>query len=187
MKKLTVWILAGMMVISLIVTGCGGGGAKVQATSKAGTLGQELIDLENHIPPNLPKIFGNKTKLQQVFVNLISNARDALNAQTDVREKQISIHCERDENTIRIQINDNGIGIDEKIQSRIFDSFFSTKTDKQGTGLGLSIARTIIADHKGQVNFSSTPGEGTSFIVRLPFTEYEVTKILSMKDKIASV
>ena len=150
------------------------------------------IDVKKDIPTNLPPILGNKTKLQQVFVNLISNARDALNAQTKTQEKQISIHCELDDrnNNILIQVKDNGIGIDQNIQSRIFDSFFSTKKDNQGTGLGLSIARTIIADHKGQVNFSSTPGEGTSFIIRLPFTEYtkyKVTKIQQMKDKMASL
>ena len=147
------------------------------------------IQIKKYIPPDLPQILGNKTKLQQVFVNFISNARDALNAQTKTQEKQISISCELDDENknILIHISDNGIGIDQNIQSRIFDSFFSTKPDKQGTGLGLSIARTIIADYNGQVDLSSTPGEGTSFIIRLPCNEYKVNKIVQMNDEIATV
>ncbi|MEW5804747.1 MAG: ATP-binding protein [bacterium] len=130
------------------------------------------IELEENVPADLPPVLGNKTKLQQVFVNLISNARDALDAQNKTKPKKITIRCEADDRNknIRIFVADNGIGIDESIRSRVFDSFFSTKSVEQGTGLGLSIARTIISDHNGEINFSSDPHEGTLFVVRLPVT-----------------
>jgi len=128
------------------------------------------IELEEKAPDDLPTVLGNKTKLQQVFVNLISNARDALDSRNGDRQKKISIRCEVDDGNrnIRVCVADNGIGIDESIKSRVFDSFFSTKSVEQGTGLGLSIARTIISDHNGEINFFSSPEEGTSFVVRLP-------------------
>jgi len=127
------------------------------------------IELEESIPVNLPLILGNKTKLQQVFVNLISNARDALDVRSGQEQNKISIRCDMDDENKNIQvwITDNGIGIDESITSRVFDSFFSTKSVEQGTGLGLSIARTIISDHNGEIDFITRQGEGTSFVVRL--------------------
>jgi signal transduction histidine kinase len=128
------------------------------------------IELEENLPADLPPVLGNKTKLQQVFVNLISNARDALDVRNGNTPKKISIRCEVDDESKNVQvwIADNGIGIDESIKSRVFDSFFSTKSVEQGTGLGLSIARTIISNHNGEINFSSDPQGGTSFMVRLP-------------------
>jgi|GEM_PF-1293040 len=128
------------------------------------------IELEVDLSADLPLVLGNKTKLQQVFVNLISNARDALDARNGHKQKKISIRCEADEENknVRVWVMDNGIGIDESIKPRIFDSFFTTKSVEQGTGLGLSIARTIVSDHNGEINFSSRPGEGTSFVVRVP-------------------
>ncbi|MEW6380942.1 MAG: ATP-binding protein [bacterium] len=135
------------------------------------------IELEEDLPTNLPPVLGNRTKLQQVFVNLISNARDALDARNGHCQKKISVRCEADDENrnIRVWVIDNGIGIDESIKSRIFDPFFSIKSVEKGTGLGLSIARTIISDHNGEINFFSNPGEGTSFVVRLPATAYSST------------
>ena len=135
------------------------------------------IELEENSPADLPPVLGNKTKLQQVFVNLISNARDALDARNGDKQKKISIRCEVDtgNKNIRVSVADNGIGIDESIKSRVFDSFFSTKSVEQGTGLGLSIARTIISDHNGEINFFSSPEEGTSFVVRIPTVGHDLT------------
>jgi two-component system NtrC family sensor kinase len=131
------------------------------------------IELEESAPADLPPVLGNKTKLQQVFVNLISNARDALDTRNGNKPKKISIRCEVDNEirNIRVWVADNGIGIDESIKSRVFDSFFSTKSVEQGTGLGLSIARTIVSDHNGEISFLSNPAEGTSFVVRLPVSK----------------
>ena len=136
------------------------------------------IKITKEIPQGLPLILGNKTKLQQVFVNLICNARDAVNSLTNQKEKHILIHCQKkDQDTVLISITDNGVGIKRNLQARVFDSFFSTKSVKKGTGLGLSIARTIIDDLKGQIDFVSTPGEGTSFTVELPILELLGQKI----------
>lgn len=133
------------------------------------------IRLTTHIPSDLPPILGNKTRLQQVFVNLISNARDALDTLPRQKEKYLTIHCEHDGESIQVHITDNGVGIDQSVQNKIFDPFFSTKSVKQGTGLGLSIARNIVADHSGQINLVSQPGEGSSFIIDLPIHRYKPT------------
>ncbi|MBE9211279.1 AAA family ATPase [Plectonema cf. radiosum LEGE 06105] len=113
-------------------------------------------------------------QLNQVFMNILSNAIDALeDSQTNHQTREnliIRIVTEiLNSNTARIRISDNGSGIEQKVKRRIFDPFFTTKPVGSGTGLGLSISYQIIVDkHKGQLICNSTVGEGTEFIIDIP-------------------
>jgi signal transduction histidine kinase len=123
---------------------------------------------------NLPLFDCYPGLLNQVFMNLLSNAIDALeelavHSQT-TRNPQISIRTElTDDQQVVIRIADNGTGIPEEAQKRLFDPFFTTKPVGQGTGLGLSICYQIIVEkHRGQINCVSTLGQGSEFIIKIP-------------------
>ncbi len=122
----------------------------------------------------LPKVTCYPGQLNQVFMNILSNAIYALKeSETNseiIKHPTIRISTELlDSNTVRIKIADNGAGIEQKIQQKIFDPFFTTKPVGSGTGLGLSICYQIIVEkHKGQLICNSTVGEGTEFIMEIP-------------------
>ncbi|BAY65063.1 integral membrane sensor signal transduction histidine kinase [Calothrix brevissima NIES-22] len=123
---------------------------------------------------NLPKIECYAGQMNQVFMNILVNAIDALeNQETKNQHGLIKIHTEIIEDCrIRISIKDNGPGIYESAQSRIFDPFFTTKPVGQGTGLGLSVSYKIVVDkHKGKLKFISTPGKGTEFKIEIPMNQ----------------
>ncbi|MCK5850339.1 MAG: PAS domain S-box protein [Kiritimatiellae bacterium] len=112
---------------------------------------------------------GRPNQIEQVFVNLIGNACDAM-AETENRELTISISEEKygDNDCWKCDISDTGKGIPPELVNDIFQSFFTTKEKGKGTGLGLSISRGIIRDHKGDVEVSSERGIGTTFSIYLP-------------------
>lgn len=111
-------------------------------------------------------VYANRYQLQQVVINLLNNAVDALK---DVkREKEIKVRTILEKTKVKIEIEDNGYGIDESVQSRIFDPFFTTKGVGEGTGLGLSISYGIIKEHKGRITIKSRIGKNTVFSVELP-------------------
>ncbi len=114
----------------------------------------------------LPTIRCRAAKIHQVIVNLLTNAIDACAEETGV----VTVHTETEPEAlgVRIDIKDNGCGIDTGIRERIFDPFFTTKPLGQGTGLGLSISYGIIEEHDGRIEVRSTPGEGSCFTVHLP-------------------
>ena len=114
----------------------------------------------------LPMLPGVSRRLQQVVVNLILNACDAL---PDV-EKGIAISTafDRDAGCVTITLTDEGVGIPDRQLRRVVDPFFTTKRDSGGTGLGLSVSSGIVRDHGGTMAFDSTPGKGTTVTVRLP-------------------
>ncbi|POR00587.1 hypothetical protein AU468_09580 [Alkalispirochaeta sphaeroplastigenens] len=112
---------------------------------------------------DLPEIPCRPDRLNQVFVNLLVNAAQAIHDKGD-----IWITTGLDEDQVMIQISDNGSGISPEHQSRIFDPFFTTKDVGKGTGLGLSIVWDIINSHKGTIVLESAPGEGTTFTISLP-------------------
>jgi signal transduction histidine kinase len=111
------------------------------------------------------QVQGSHVQLEQVFVNLLSNAGDAVR---EAKEKHIQLTCVAQATTVEVKIQDSGIGIPADVLPRIFEPFFTTKEVGQGTGLGLSITSSIITDHGGSIHVESRPGEGTAFIVRLP-------------------
>ncbi len=122
-----------------------------------------LIDLD----PELPPILGDKNRLEQIFINLAMNARDALD-EPAIPDKIIRIRSFFENGRVKIDFTDNGCGIPKENQEKIFEPFFSTKGVGQGTGLGLSISYGIIRDYQGQIQVNSRMGSGTSFTLQFP-------------------
>ena len=114
----------------------------------------------------LPAARGNSQQLEQVFINVILNALQAL----PDRSAAVRICAILDEGGeyIRVTVSDQGSGISEENHSRVLDPFFTTKGEHGGTGLGLSISYRIIQNHKGKMVLNSKPGEGTDVIMQLP-------------------
>jgi C4-dicarboxylate-specific signal transduction histidine kinase len=110
-------------------------------------------------------VLGNPIQLEQVFVNVLTNARDAL-ANADRRE--VHIASRRDGDKVKVTVADSGPGIPAEIEQRIFDPFFTTKEVGGGTGLGLSITYSIVKEHGGEIWVDGRPGEGASFHIELP-------------------
>jgi len=124
------------------------------------------IVVEKNLAQGLPKVMGNANQLQQVFINLITNARDAINAKAG--EGRLMISTRESSYGIHIEVEDTGIGADTEIAGRMFDPFFTTEAKGQGLGLGLSIVARIIKEHEGAINVWSEPGRGCRFTIRLP-------------------
>jgi C4-dicarboxylate-specific signal transduction histidine kinase len=143
-----------------------------QVVDSALMLLQEQLRLQNiKVETHLPEqsvVVGNGIQLEQVLINLLSNAKDALEG---VEEKRLTIRSVRDGSWVELTVQDTGCGIAPDIVTRIFDPFFTTKALGKGTGLGLSISYGIIKEHGGTITVESSPGKGTCFIVRLPFAE----------------
>jgi len=110
-------------------------------------------------------IRGNRIQLQQVIVNLVTNAVEAMSGCSPERQS-ITIETYRNSSGVAVSVKDTGMGVPEDIQSRIFDPFFTTKA--QGLGLGLSICRSIVSSHSGRLEVISETGRGATFVVNLP-------------------
>lgn len=118
---------------------------------------------------DIPPIECYAGKLNQVFLNIISNAVYAVHKQfAETSGGEIIINTTHDGKNVYIKIKDNGTGMDEKTQQKIFEPFFTTKDVGEGTGLGMSIAYNTIKKHNGQIHLNSQPGQGTEFILQLP-------------------
>jgi C4-dicarboxylate-specific signal transduction histidine kinase len=122
---------------------------------------QATVDLG----PEEPMVLGNSIQLEQVFINLLTNARDAV---ADCVRKAIRISGSVGSGWADVAFADTGHGIPPGLERRIFDPFFTTKEVGKGTGLGLSIAYGIIKEHGGTISVVSEPGEGATFFIRLP-------------------
>ncbi len=116
-------------------------------------------NLSTYFTPELPPVYGNAQQLEQVFINLIQNASQALNDKSDEIRIETSLY---EENSIRISFKDQGCGIDPENLKKVFDPFYTTKREIGGTGIGLSISKSIIDEHKGLLSYFSTPGVGTT-------------------------
>jgi C4-dicarboxylate-specific signal transduction histidine kinase len=110
-------------------------------------------------------VLGNPIQLEQVFINLLTNARDAL---ADAERREVQITSIADGDTVRIIFADTGPGIPPELAQRVFDPFFTTKEVGGGTGLGLSITYSIVKEHGGQIWVDGRPGEGAVFQIELP-------------------
>jgi signal transduction histidine kinase len=130
----------------------------------------ENIKIKLNLQANLTDIMGDSQLLQQVIFNLISNAKWAIEKKNGRAGGCISIatYFNSRENTVIIEISDNGIGISMQDQEKIFEAFFTTKPAGEGTGLGLSISSGIIKEHKGTITVASQLGQGTTFKIALP-------------------
>ncbi len=141
------------------------------------TLLTKKVRLESSLAPDLPPAKGDPQELQQVFINLINNARDAMKGGGEL---MVSTQLAQDGKRLAIEFTDTGNGIPREIQPKIFDPFFTTKATGEGTGLGLSMSYGIIKKFGGNILFTSYPAEeypekhGTTFTVYLPIvTEAE--------------
>jgi signal transduction histidine kinase len=128
-------------------------------------------EVKTELARDLPAIVCRAAEMNQVFLNLIVNAAQAIaDAVGDSGAKGvISISTRRDADMVEVRIRDTGNGIPGEIRDRVFDPFFTTKEVGRGTGQGLSVARSIVVDkHGGELSFQTEPGKGTTFLVRLP-------------------
>jgi signal transduction histidine kinase len=128
-------------------------------------LGMHQVRLEKALAESLPRVLGNANQLQQVLLNIILNAEQAMEG------KPGTIRIEtagQEDGRVEIRVRDTGPGIPKEIQARLFEPFFTTKPAGKGTGLGLSVTYGIVKDHKGEILVESEPGQGATFIIRLP-------------------
>ncbi len=132
------------------------------------------IRLHNESPS--VTILGNRGQIQQVLVNLLSNAKDATIGK---KERLIDVSIKKIDSEVIISVRDNGHGIPAEIQDKVFDPFFTTKDVNLGTGIGLSIVNTIVKDHHGKIEFTSNPGEGTEFRIRFPVSSVSSESIVA--------
>ena len=118
------------------------------------------------VPDGLPAVQGNSQQLEQVFINVLLNALQALPDRT--KGVHISAGFDADDGMLWVAIRDEGSGISERDLGRLTEPFFTTRTDAGGTGLGLSISRSIVERHGGSMSFESVLGSGTTVTIRLP-------------------
>jgi len=122
------------------------------------------ITIEKKYGKDIPVIDGFEGKLNQVFINILSNAVDAIETKGTIK-----ITTKAEPNIVTISVKDDGCGMDQAVIDKIFDPFFTTKPVGQGTGLGLSISYGIIQEHGGTIEVRSEKEEGTEFIIKLPY------------------
>src|SRR5262245_11665065 len=135
------------------------------------------IDVDLDLCPDELVVHGNPIQLEQVFINLLTNARDALDEVPGERKK-IRIVSSLVRERIRIVFEDTGPGIPAEIAQRVFDPFFTTKEVGTGTGLGLSITYSIVKEHGGEISLSRTRGGGATFIVEMPVFGDDAAEVL---------
>jgi len=140
-------------------------------------LGQQLkvrgVEVVWDLAADLPLVLADSDRLEQVFINLLINARDAIDEKSQsqshhIAEKKITLKTSADDQVITVAVSDTGPGIAESVRERIFEPFFTTKKVGQGTGLGLSISYGIIKDCKGSIQAVSGENEGAGFIIKFP-------------------
>lgn len=129
------------------------------------------IRVEQDFAEDLPPLYCEPVQIQQVLLNVLKNAAQAMFEQTaEFREPTIRISAQRKGNQMLLQVSDNGPGMSDQVQRRIFEPFFTTKEAGQGTGLGLSVSYFIInKTHQGSMSVDSSPGHGSRFSILLPF------------------
>jgi signal transduction histidine kinase len=121
------------------------------------------IHVQSVLNESVPRIYGNAGKLQQVFVNLFLNARDAMPS-----GGKLQVETSMNDTMVIMDVTDTGVGISEEDIRRIYDPFFTTKSSGRGTGLGLAVTYGIVQEHGGLIFADSVPGQGTHFRVKLP-------------------
>ncbi|MBI5521753.1 MAG: PAS domain S-box protein [Desulfarculus sp.] len=143
-------------------------------------LGQQLalhdIEVILELDPELPPIWGESNRLEQIFINLVLNARDAieeLRGQGNASAGQIRVRSWAEDGRVMVSVSDNGVGIPPEQRGRIFEPFFTTKDVGKGTGLGLSISYGIVRDYGGVIELVSGPGQGTTFLLAFPVAREE--------------
>ncbi|MEA1970254.1 MAG: ATP-binding protein, partial [Thermodesulfobacteriota bacterium] len=139
-------------------------------------LGQQLkvhqIELELDLDDKLPPILADHNRLEQIFINLVTNVMDTLDEKDKTGDQEwkkfLKIRSFFEDGQVVVTVSDNGAGISEDIIDKIFEPFFTTKNIGKGTGLGMSISYGIVKDYGGTINVRSKLGEGTTFELRFP-------------------
>ncbi|OPX99165.1 MAG: Sporulation kinase A [Syntrophorhabdus sp. PtaB.Bin006] len=131
---------------------------------------RRTADVKVNLDHNLPAVIGNSQKLQQVIVNILINASQAI----EKPRGTIHVMSRFNDTQVILEIGDDGAGMDEKTTKLMFDPFFTTKRRQGGTGLGLSIVHGIIKEHRGSIAVDSKPGVGTTFTISIPRVQKEV-------------
>jgi len=139
-------------------------------------LGRQLevhgIEVDLSLDEALPPIRGDRNRLEQVFLNLIMNARDAMDEKEEIPgqdvEKTLKISSQTENDEVVVEISDTGLGMSEAVKEKVFEPFFTTKPVGKGTGLGLSISFGIVRDYDGTIEVESEAGRGTKFTIRFP-------------------
>jgi len=127
------------------------------------------IEVQDRLPETMPAVVGNAGELEQVFLNLLLNAVDALPKGGWLRvSAQTTAASANDSGWVSVTVEDNGVGIPADVRERIFEPFFTTKPAGSGTGLGLAICQRLLRNHLGVIEVRSEPGKGTCFTVKLP-------------------
>ena len=132
------------------------------------------IELELDLAPDLPDIMAEHNRLEQVFINLVTNAIDAMDEKvgrpgvTDL-EKRLKIASFAENGMVVVTVSDTGVGMSEEVKNQIFEPFFTTKKIGKGTGLGVSISYGIVKDYDGTIEIESEPGKGATFKLSFPF------------------
>jgi signal transduction histidine kinase len=122
------------------------------------------IEIIRAYDPDSPRVFGNSGKLQQVFTNLLLNARDAIPDGGSIKIATIP----SEDHSLVVEVSDTGMGIAPENVAKIYDPFYTTKGVGRGTGLGLAVSYGIVQEHSGHISVESTPGLGTKFRITMP-------------------
>jgi signal transduction histidine kinase len=130
-------------------------------------LDQHRIDIDVCVEADLPDAFGSVGELEQVFINLLLNAENAMVGAGG----HLAIDARREGEWLEVRFQDDGPGIQPQHMGRIFEPFFTTRSDRGGTGLGLAVCYRIVENHGGTITVESEPGEGACFIIRLPIPD----------------
>ena len=135
------------------------------------------ITFQLELDPTLPAVHGDRAQLEQVVLNLINNAEQALRVRIDTPHNRtagrVRIRTRHDENNVIVVVEDNGPGVPESMRSKIWDPFWTTKEEGEGTGLGLAVVHGIIVEHGGTITIESAPTSGARFVIRLPIATEE--------------
>jgi PAS domain S-box-containing protein len=133
------------------------------------------IYVKTNFDPDLPQVVGSADQLQQVFMNMVSNAAEAMESR-DNGTLSVKSWSDGDSGPVYVSFSDSGVGISPEALNKLFDPFYTTKKKGKGVGLGLSVVYGIIKAHKGSISVDSLPGEGARFIIRLPLLQEEKGK-----------
>jgi CheY-like chemotaxis protein len=134
----------------------------------------------------LPQVLADGHQLQQVLLNLIINAEQAMLSAHGRGVIVVRTWHDADQESVVLEINDDGPGIPEDVQPKIFDPFFTTKDVGKGTGLGLTVAYAIIQEHGGRIRLESKPGTGASFYVELPLTGARLSQTVTPRPRLGA-
>ncbi len=127
------------------------------------------IDIEWELKSGLPLLYCDRTRIEQVLLNLLKNAAQAMTQANTPAPRKISLRARVEADWVLIQLEDNGPGMSDEVKQRVFEPFYTTRVRGMGTGLGLSVAYFIVTEqHRGEIEVISAPGAGARFEIRLP-------------------